>query len=96
VSGSAFAHFFAGRHDEACVLAEQALQESPNLHQGLRASAAANMLAGRVEKAQEAMSRLRRIDPALHVSNLGDVTPLRRPEDRAKYADAMRRAGLPE
>jgi hypothetical protein len=33
------------------------------------------------------MARLRQIDP---------LTPLRRPEDRAKYDDGMRKAGLPE
>jgi hypothetical protein len=36
------------------------------------------------------------IDPALRVSNLGDITPLRRPQDIARYAEAMRKAGLPE
>jgi len=45
---------------------------------------------------RDALSRLRRIDPALRVSNLGDITPLRRPEDIARYAEAMRKAGLPE
>jgi len=96
VCGSAFAHFFAGRYDEACSLAEQVLQESPNLHLGLRACAASHALAGRVERARNAMTRLRQIDPNLRVSNLGDLTPLQRPEDIAKYAEAMRKAGLPE
>jgi TolB-like protein/tetratricopeptide (TPR) repeat protein len=96
LSGNAFAHFFAGRYDEACSEAERSLQEIPNLHPGLRASAVANVLAGRMERARDALARLRRIDPTLRVSNLGDLTPLRRPEDIAKYADAMRKAGLPE
>jgi TolB-like protein len=96
LAGIAFAHFFAGRYDEACSQAEQALQESPNLHQALRISVASTALAGRIERARDVLSRLRRIDPALRVSNLGDITPLRRPEDIAKYAEAMRKAGLPE
>ena len=96
LSASAFAHFFAGRSEEACALADQALQETPNLHQALRAAVASNALAGRMDRAQNALTRLRHIDPALRVSNLGDITPLRRPEDRAKYAEAMRKAGLPE
>src|SRR5262249_10793772 len=89
LSGSAFAHFFAGRYDEACSQAEQALQESPDLHPALRASVASSALAGRIERARDALSRLRHIDPALRVSNLGDITPLRRPQDIAKYAEAM-------
>jgi len=95
-AGIAFAHFFAGRYDEACSQAEQALQESPNLHQALRISVASNALAGRIERARDVLSRLRQIDPALRVSNLGDITPLRRPQDIARYAEAMRKAGLAE
>ena len=63
VSGSAFAHFLAGRYDEACSLAEQALQVSPNLHPALRVAAAANARTGRIERARDVMSRLRHIDP---------------------------------
>jgi TolB-like protein len=95
-SGSAFAHFFRGRHTEAASQAEQALWESPNLHQALRIAAAANALAGRLERAQKMLAHLRQIDPALRVSNLKDLTPLRRPEDVAKYAEGMRKAGLPK
>jgi len=32
----------------------------------------------------------------LRISNLKDVLPLRRPEDLAKFADGLRKAGLPE
>jgi hypothetical protein len=32
----------------------------------------------------------------LRVSNLSDVMPFRRPEDLAKYAEALRMAGLPD
>jgi hypothetical protein len=42
------------------------------------------------------MAHLRELDPALRVSNLGDVYPLQRPEDLAKVADGLRLAGLPE
>jgi tetratricopeptide (TPR) repeat protein len=95
-SGSAFAYFFAGRYDEAASLADQVLQEAPSLHQALRISAAANALARRIERAQKTLARLRQIDPALRVSNLADLTPLQRPEDMARYAEGMRKAGLPE
>jgi TolB-like protein len=94
-TGNAYAHLYAGRYDEAMSQAEQALQESPNLTPALRVSAVANALAGRIEQAQNIMARLRQIDPAFRVSNLKDLTPLRRPEDIAKLAEGMRRAGLP-
>ena len=62
----------------------------------LRYAAASNALAGRMEEAQQAMARLRQIDPELRISNLKNLTPLRRPEDRARYEEGMRKAGLPE
>jgi len=41
--------------------------------------------------------RLREFDPTLRLSNLERVAPpFRRPEDRARYADGLRRAGLLE
>jgi hypothetical protein len=43
------------------------------------------------------MTRLRQLDPALRISNLEDVLPpLRRAEDRARYVQGLRKAGLPE
>jgi len=92
----AFAHVFAGRYDEAARYAEQAVSEQPNLHRALRAAAMSNALAGRLEQARKAMARLHEIDPELRVSNLKDLTPLRRPEDIAKYEEGLRKAGLPE
>jgi adenylate cyclase len=95
-SATAFANVFAGRYDEAVSHAGQALSEKPNMQLALRAAATSNALAGRIEEAQKVMARLRQIDPALRVSNLIDQTPLQRPEDLARYAEGMRKAGLPE
>jgi tetratricopeptide (TPR) repeat protein len=92
----ATAHLFAGRYDEAWSWAEKALVQQPSYTAALRASAASSALAGRLEKAQKAMERLRQIDPTLTVSNLGDRLPLRRVEDFAKLAEGLRLAGLPE
>ena len=39
---------------------------------------------------------LTELDPALRLSNLKDVTPLRRPEDFNRLAEGLRKAGLPE
>ena len=95
-SGIAFAHVLAGRYHEAASHAEQALRENPNFHLALRGAAMAHALAGRVERAREVMERLRQIQPALRISNLKDLTPLRRQEDMARYAEGLRKAGLPE
>jgi TolB-like protein/Tfp pilus assembly protein PilF len=92
----AHAHFFAGRYDEALSWSEKAVRDQPNYQFGLRIYAAANALAGRQEKAQQTVERLRQLDPASRVSNLRDRIPLRRPEHLARYAEGLRKAGLPE
>jgi TolB-like protein/class 3 adenylate cyclase len=94
--GTAFAHFLAGRYDEATEWANTALHEQPNYPAANRILAASNALAGHLNEAQEAMAHLRELDPSLRVSTLAQVFPLRRSEDLAKFAEGLRRAGLPE
>jgi adenylate cyclase len=95
--GTAHAHFFLGRYEEAASWAAMALQGNPDLQAGLRIDAASNAMAGRPEQAHKAMARLRRLNPALRVSNLKDVLgPYRRAEDLSRYEEGLRQAGLPE
>ena len=94
--GIAFAHFLAGRYDEATAWAQKALQEGPNYPTTNRVLAASYALAGHLTEAQQVMATLRQLDPVLRVSNLKDALPLRRPEDLAKFAEGLRKAGLPE
>ena len=96
-SGTAYAHFLLGRYDEAASWAAMALQDNPELQPALRQAAASNAMAGRLDQAHKAMARLRRLNLTLRVSNLKDVLgPYQHAEDLARYADGLRRAGLPE
>jgi adenylate cyclase len=94
--GTAFAHFLASRYDEASGWANRALREQPNYPAATRILAASNALAGHLSEAHEAITHLRELDPSLRVSNLAEVLPLRRPEDLAKFAEGLRKAGLPD
>jgi TolB-like protein/class 3 adenylate cyclase len=96
-AGTAFAHFFLGRYDEAASWVAMALQDNPDYQPGLRIAAVSNAMAGRPEQAHKAMARLRQLNPALRVSTLNDVRgPYRRAEDVSRYEEGLRRAGLPE
>ncbi|UWU94189.1 winged helix-turn-helix domain-containing tetratricopeptide repeat protein [Bradyrhizobium sp. CB1015] len=96
-AGTAYAHFFLDRHDEAASWAAMALQCSPDYGPGLRITAASNAMAGRPEQAQKAVARLRELSPTLRLSNFKDVIgPYRRAEDVARYEEGLRKAGLPE
>jgi tetratricopeptide (TPR) repeat protein len=94
---TALAHFFKGRYDEAALWVDGSLRRQPNHLGAIRIAAATNALAGRSETAQKLMARLRQLDPAMRISNLADVImPLQRPEDRNRWVEGLRKAGLPE
>jgi TolB-like protein/class 3 adenylate cyclase len=96
-AGTAHAHFFLGRYDEAASWAAMALQDNPDYQPGLRIAAASNAMAGRPEQAHKAVARLRLLNPTLRVSTLKDVLgPFRRAEDLLRYEEGLRQAGLPE
>ena len=96
-AGTANAHFFLGRYDEAASWAAMALQDNPDFQPALRIDAASNAMAGRLEQAHKSVARLRQLNPTLRVSTLKDVRgPFRRAEDLARYEEGLRRAGLPE
>jgi tetratricopeptide (TPR) repeat protein len=95
-AGTAFAHFLAGRHDEALTWTEKALWERTNYVTAVRLAAASAAHAGRLADAARTMTRLRKLDPTLRVGTVKDWAPLRRPEHLAALEDGLRKAGLPE
>jgi tetratricopeptide (TPR) repeat protein len=95
-NGIAHAHFFASRYDEALKWAKMALREVPDGHAALRVAAAGCALTGRDDEANRLIARLLEIHPALRISNLKNVMGPTRPEYSTTYADALRKAGLPE
>ena len=93
---TAIAHFYAGRYDEAWPLAEKVLRKQPHFLGAIRVAAASNALAGRPDQARKFIDRALRLDPGLRLSNLKDRIGAHRPEDFDKWAEALRKAGLPE
>ena len=78
-----------------CPLAARTCRERPNFLSALRL-AASNALAARVDEAPLFIARSLQLDLELRISNLKEgIAPLR-PEDITKYAEALRKAGLPE
>jgi tetratricopeptide (TPR) repeat protein len=96
-TGMALTHALAGRYDEAISWATKALHEQPNWATALQVSAIANALSDRMVEARAATARLREVDPALRLGNLDRVAPpLRQAEDRVRFIESLRKAGLPE
>ncbi|HTZ67611.1 MAG TPA: adenylate/guanylate cyclase domain-containing protein [Roseiarcus sp.] len=95
-TAAAFGHFVAARYDQAFSVAETAVREQPNFLTGQCVAAASGALADRLPQANKAMARVLRLDPALRISNLSDFLPFGRQEDFDRWAEGLRKAGLPE
>jgi TolB-like protein len=91
-SATAYAHFFAGRYEEAASWASLAVDSRTASY----VAAAANALAGHLEEARQAVAGLQQRDPTLRISTLRDALGPYRPEDLAKYEAGLRQAGLPD
>ena len=94
-AGMAMAHLFAGRFDAASSWAEKA-PGSAELPAGGRRHCGQPRAGRPDEEGRRAMDHLRKLDPALRISNLRDWLPIHRAEDLATFADGLRSAGLPE
>jgi adenylate cyclase len=95
-SATAWCHFISARYDEAYSAAETAIHEQPNFLYAQCITAASGALAGRLPQAEKAMAQVRRLDPTLRISTLKDFVPFGEQKDFDRWADGLRRAGLPE
>jgi adenylate cyclase len=93
---AALGHFLAGRNDEAHAAAQTAQRDLSNFPLAAGVAAASAALSGKDTEAASAITHLRQIDPDLCLSNLARWIPLQRPEDVARWAEGLRKAGLPE
>jgi tetratricopeptide (TPR) repeat protein len=92
----ALAHLNAGRYDEASSWAEKAFLKQDK-HQGtIRTLAVSHALAGRLEPAREAVAYLLQLDPTMRLGGVMAINSFHRPDDRKRWEDGLRLAGLPE
>ncbi len=86
----------ACRYDEASSWAAKVLQEAPDFVPALTSYAISSALEGRIDNAKASMSHALRVDPKIRLSSMPLLFVLRRPEDRARYCEGARLAGMPE
>ena len=91
-----FAHFIAGRYDEALPWGTRALRDQPDFLAALRLVAASSACIGQMDQARAAMARHLQLDPAMNLSKFRQYNPTRKPADFGRFAEALRRAGMPE
>jgi TolB-like protein len=95
-SAMAFAHFIAGRDDEAAGWAAMALRVKPGWLPALRMAVASNAMRGEAEEARRALEAYLGIDPNVSIARICEYYPMRRDADRRRLVAAMRTAGVPD
>jgi TolB-like protein len=95
-TGTAFAHFFAGRNDDALLWAERALCEKSSWLPTLHIVIVSNALAGRLERAQKMLAHLLELDPGFSLQSFNEFVGFSGPENLARFAAGFRKAGLSE
>jgi adenylate cyclase len=96
--GFAWAHFIAGRYEEASGWGDKVLREEPDLPTALRIKAASCGLLGRHEEARTWAERLLAAAPGTTIASmrLHYGLSMRKPGCLEAFLDGLRQAGLPE
>jgi TolB-like protein/Tfp pilus assembly protein PilF len=87
-------HFIAGRYAEAADYQRRAVQLRPHFGTAWRSLVAAAGLAGDLALAASALASASRLQPNLTLAWVEAHHPIVQPEDRARYVEGLRRAGL--
>jgi TolB-like protein/Flp pilus assembly protein TadD len=87
-------HFVAGRYKDAVTAERRAVQIRPDFGTAWRTLTAAAGLAGDLEQARMGLVQCKRLQPNLSIDWVEKYHPLIRSDDRAKYIEGLRRAGL--
>jgi len=93
---SAWSHLHAERFSEAVACAKQAIDFNPFFPDSHAVLAAAAAHLGRMTEAQSGLNGFVRLVPGLFLSDPRLVRPFRRQQDRDRFLDGLRKAGLPD
>ena len=94
--GFIFAHFFAGRYDEALAAAKTSLAQNPRYVTAIVMAAVSAALAGRDDEMTKAVGQLLKLDPTYRMSSFKNMWPLRRKEDWAAFEKGLQLTKLPD
>ena len=89
-------HFIEARYDEARMWAEKSLHENPNLPTGYRLLASAHGMLNNLAEAREALDQLVKLLPGVTIAATLAAVPFAFDDDAERFAEGLRRAGMPE
>lgn len=89
-------HYLLGDFAAAASLGRRAVELNPGFSSTYKGYLAALGQLGHEQEAARIRARLLALEPAFSVSDALERSPMMRTQDRALYADGLRRAGLRE
>jgi DNA-binding SARP family transcriptional activator/TolB-like protein len=89
-------HLLREEYQAAAASGRAAIELNPGFSSGFKAHLAALGHLGQDREAAEVMARLLKLEPGFNLLDAVRRSPLKRPEDIARYAEGLRRAGLPK
>jgi adenylate cyclase len=89
-------HYTAGQYEEAVYWGQRAIADNPHYTSNLRFTTAALCALGRDDAARRLGAEIMRIEPGFRLSTLREQHPYQDPGRRARIAEHLRAAGLPE
>ena len=93
---SAWAYLSAGNFEQASDCARRAIDCNPAFPDAHATFAAASAHLGHVDDARAGLDEFMRLMPGLTVGDDRLIRPFRRPADRERFLEGLRKAGLPE
>lgn len=91
-----FLHFFKGEYQRAREVAEECLAENPDFPTGHRVIAAAEGQLGNLDAAADALRKFNKLIPNETISQTLATVMFINQDDMDRYAEGLRRAGMPE
>jgi adenylate cyclase len=92
----AIADFIAGRYQASAAWARKAAHTNPGYSVAQRFLAASAGLAGLEDEAHEALAKVQLLQPQLNAQWVEQMSLFTRGDDRARFIEGLRLAGLPE
>ena len=90
------AHFIAGNYEEMVAEAREGARQRPDGVGVYRVLVVGCAYLGRLDEARAAAERLKELQPGITLGWVERHIPIANPNDRARYVEGLRKAGLPE
>jgi DNA-binding SARP family transcriptional activator/TolB-like protein/Tfp pilus assembly protein PilF len=90
------AYMFKGDYEKAASVGRRAVRSNPGFSNGYKPLIAALGHLGRRDEAAPYLEKLRSLEPNFTIEQFGKTYPFKRSEDRERYMQGLRLAGVPD